>query len=177
MRGIPPLFRGMAKLKPIPMPIEAVLHAKRMQFAPGAVHRAVISIACHFWAGGAVLDGFDESMAQQIARIPSGHWAAIKAAVMPALADILPDLATLHATALEKRENMKRSLAAGQLKGRIVMFERRQKQKAATEQKINLPVRTPKTARRYVNESACMTPQALAALSTANEVAARFLDK
>jgi len=159
------------------MPLEPVLHSKHMQFAAGSVYRAILAVSCAFWAGGACLDGFNDAKAAQISRMPVGAWNAIKSPVMSALADILPELATLHATALAKRENMKRSLAAGQLKGRIVMFERRQKQKAATEQKINLPVRTPKTARRYVNESACMTPQALAALSTANEVAARFFDK
>src|SRR5208283_4856320 len=142
MLGIPPLFRGMAKLKPIPMPIEAVLHSRHMAFASGPLERAIWTIACRFWASGAKLGALDEATACQVAKIQGAHWERLKAPIMAALADILPELATLHATALAKRENMKRSLAAGQLKGRIVMFERRQKQKAATEQKINLPVRT-----------------------------------
>lgn len=167
----------MARCKPIPMPIEAVLHSRHMQCAAGPVHRAILTVACHYWASGAPLAGIEEETARQVSRIASGHWNAIKAAVMPALADILPELATSHAIALEKRENMKRSIEAGQLKGRIVMFERRQRQKAATVEKSPAVHRTPKTAARYVDETNPMTPQALAALPKREAEGARMADK
>lgn len=167
----------MAKPKPLPMPIETVLHSRHMQFAAGSVHRTVIAIACQFWAGGAVLDGFDEAKAAQIGRIPSGHWQAIKAPVMAALGDILPELAMRHAVEHEKRLNMRRSLEAGQLKGRIVMFERRQKQNAATVEKSPAAFRGAQTARKYVNETHPMSPQALAALPVSTMDNARLADK
>ena len=151
-----------------------------MQCAAGPVHRAILTVACHYWASGAPLAGIEEETARQVSRIASGHWNAIKAAVMPALADILPELATRHAVAMEKREHMSRVLRDGAMKSRIVNFERRQNAKLAVmdEKKPN-PVRlvTPKTAARYVNETAHMSPQALAALPVSTMDNARLADK
>lgn len=177
--GIPP-YLDMAKIKPLPMPLEPVLHSKHMQFAAGSVYRAILAVSCAFWAGGACLDGFNDAKAAQISRMPVGAWNAIKSPVMSALADILPELATRHAMAQATRDNMRRSIAAAQTKGRMVMFERRQARKAATEEnKQPEPVRlkTPHKAARYVNESACMAPHELAALPRTTANNALLLDK
>jgi len=163
------------------MPIETVLHAKRMQCAAGSVHRAVISIACQFWAGGATLDGFDESVAQQIARIPAGHWAAIKSPVMAALGDILPELATLHTAAQNTRNAMRAMLSANGQKGRAIALARQKARTIADLGKCGdsgrVALKTPQVAARHTNPRACMTPQELAALPADNVPDARFFDK
>ena len=167
----------MAKPKPLPMPVDVVLGSKHLAFASGPLERAVWCIACRFWLSGAVLDGFDESTACQVAKIQGAHWERLKTPLMAALGDILPELAMRHAVEHEKRLNMRRSLEAGQLKGRIVMFERRQKQNAATVEKSPAAFRAPKTAARYVNETGLMSPQALAALPVSTMDNARLADK
>ena len=162
------------------MPIEAVLHSRHMQCAAGPVHRAILTVACHYWASGAPLAGIEEETARQVSRIASGHWNAIKAAVMPALADILPELATRHAVAMEKREHISRVLRDGAMKSRIVNFKRRQNAKLAVmDEKKPKPVRliTPHKAARYVNEFACMPPHELASIASRPTDTARLLDK
>ena len=106
---------------PLPMPVEMVLDAKGLKFAPGSVHRAVISICCQFWAGGAVLDAFDESVAQQVARIPAGHWAAIKSPVMAALDEILPKLAATYAGAQAHRAALRETMRQNGRKGALAI--------------------------------------------------------
>jgi len=171
----------MAAPKPLLMPVETILHAKRMQCAAGSVHRAVISIACQFWAGGATLDGFDESVAQQIARIPAGHWAAIKSPVMAALGDILPELATRYATMYATREHFKAVLRVNGAKGRAIAMARRKARNEEANGKSNsggrVALKTPQVAARHTNPRACMTPQELAALPADNVPDARFFDK
>ena len=170
----------MAKLKPIPMPIEAVLHSRHMQCAAGPVHRAILTVACHYWASGAPLAGIEEETARQVSRIASGHWNAIKAAVMPALADILPELATKYAAAMVTRDNVRALGRKNGEKGRRIIWQRHQDRLQASDAKrldtIQAPLKTPQRAARYVNPRACMTPQALAALPT-DHVEARFVDK
>lgn len=167
----------MAKPKPLPMPVDVVAGSKHVQFMGGALERALWLIVCRFWLSGAVLDGFTETTAREVCKADGATWERIKGPLMAALNDILPDLATRHAVEHEKRLNMRRSLEAGQLKGRIVMFERRQKQNAATVEKSPAVHRTPKTAARYVDETNPMTPQALAALPKREAEGARMADK
>jgi len=171
----------MAKLKPIPMPIEAVLDSRHLKFTQGAVYRAVIVIACQFWAGGSRLDGFNEPMAAQLSRIPYGNWNAIKQPVMSALADILPELATRYASIQATRNAMRAMLSANGKKGRAISLARRRAlNQPAPEQNTStarVALKTPQVAAKYVNPRACMAPQTLAALPSVNVETARFLDK
>src|SRR5208282_5062075 len=159
------------------MPVDVVAGSKHVQFMGGALERALWLIVCRFWLSGAVLDGFTETTAREVCKADGATWERIKAPLMAALGDILPELAMRHAVEHEKRLNMRRSLEAGQLKGRIVMFERRQKQNAATVEKSPAAFRAPKTAARYVNETGLMSPQALAALPVSTMDNARLADK
>lgn len=171
----------MAKLKPLPMPIETVLHSKHLQCAAGPVHRAVITVSCHYWAAGAPLEGLPEETARQVARIPSGHWNAIKSTVMAALADILPELATRYAAHLATRNAMRAMLSENGKKGRAISLARRKALNAShpgnNESSGRMPLKTPQIATRHVNPRACMTPQDLAALPRDSEATARFCDK
>ena len=170
----------MAAPKPLLMPIETVLHAKGIQFVQGGVYRAVIAIACQFWAGGAVLGDFDDAMAQQLSRLPVGNWNSIKAPVMAALADILPELATRYATMHATRENFKAVLRVNGAKGRAIALARGKARREEAEGKNTsgrMPLKTPQIATRHVNPRACMTPQDLAALPRDSEATARFCDK
>jgi len=171
----------MAKLKPIPMPVETVLHSRHLQCAAGPVHRAVITIACHYWAAGAPLEGLSEETARQVARIPSGHWNAIRATVTAALADILPELATRHAGQVATRDAMRAMLSMNGAKGRAVSLARRKALNAAPNgnngDSGRVALKTPHLAARYDNPAACMSAQELAALPTENVESARFCDK
>jgi len=171
----------MAKLKPIPMPIEAVLDSRHLKFTQGAVYRAVIVIACQFWAGGSRLDGFNEPMAAQLSRIPYGNWNAIKQPVMTALADILPELATRYATQYATREHFRAVLRENGARGRAIAMARHKARREEANGKpsgaARVALKTPQVAAKYVNPRACMAPQALAALPSDNVETARFLDK
>jgi len=162
------------------MPVETVLHAKSMQCAAGSVHRAVISVCVQFWAGGAKLESMDESVAQQIARIPAGHWAAIKAPVMAALADILPELALRYVAAHNIRENMRAMLRLNGAKGRAITLARRKAREEIADGKpvaaSRVALKTPHMAEKYVNPRACLSPQDLAGIP-GGKAEARFLDK
>jgi len=169
------------KLKPIPMPIETVLHSRHLQFVQGGVYRAVIAIACQFWAGGAQLGEFDDAMAAQLSRLPVGNWNSVKAPVMAALADILPELATLYAALYASRQNLRAVLSVNGTKGRAIAIARRKAREGTDSGKQNqaarVPLKTPQIAPRYVNPAACMSPQELAALPQDNVESARFCDK
>ena len=171
----------MARCKPIPMPIEAVLHSRHMQCAAGPVHRAILTVACHYWASGAPLAGIEEETARQVSRIASGHWNAIKAAVMPALADILPELATRYAKQYATREHFRAVLRENGARGRAIAMARHKARKEEANRKpsssARVALKTPQVAAKYVNPRACMAAQALAALDNSNVESARFLDK
>src|SRR5208337_3042996 len=156
----------MAKLKPLPMPLEPVLHSKHLQFAGGSVYRAVMTVACAFWAGGACLDGFNDAKAAQIARMPVGAWNAVKSPVMAALADILPELATRYVAAQSTRDNMRAMLAANGQKGRAICIARRKQEEEAAVGKQRARLVTPHKAARYVNEAACLPPHELAEIAS-----------
>lgn len=137
------------------MPVELVLDSKHLKIAPGSVYRAVITIACLFWSSEAGLDGFDESAAAMISKIPAGHWSAIKTPVMTALADILPKLQHERAVAQGKRDNMRDILAERAAKGRLVMQRRRVSQK---EQAPPVAPRIPATLPRINNPASATSP-------------------
>ena len=167
----------MAKTKPLPMPLEPVLHSKHMQFAAGSVYRAVLTVSCAFWAGGACLDGFNDAKAAQISRMPVGAWNAVKSPVMSALADILPELATRHVAAQASRDHMSRVVRENGQKGRLIMWQRHQARKTERDAEKPAPLKTPHKAARYVNESACMPPHELASIASRPTDTARLLDK
>jgi len=171
----------MAKLKPIPMPIETVLHSRHMAFASGPLERAIWTIACRFWASGAKLEALDEATACQVAKIQGAHWERLKAPVMAALADILPDLERRYAAAMVTRENVRALGRKNGEKGRQIIWQQRQARLQASDAKrldmVQAPLKTPHLAARYANPRACMAPQALAALPSDNVETARFLDK
>lgn len=152
----------MAKVKPLPMPIEAVLDSRHLKFAPGSIYRAVITISCRFWASGGGLDGFSESTAYQISQIELGHWNRIKTPVMTALADILPMLERQHIIAQGKRDSMRAMLRGNGEKGRRVMQERRNlKSESAVEKSTTTKaqvIRTPATYARVTNPAALTSP-------------------
>ena len=181
MLGIPPLFRGMAKLKPIPMPIEAVLHSRHMAFASGPLERAIWTIACRFWASGAKLGALDEATACQVAKIQGAHWERLKAPIMAALADILPDLATRYAKQYATREHFRAVLRENGARGRAIAMARHKARKEEANGKpssaARVALKTPQVAAKYVNPRACMAAQALADLDNSNVESARFLDK
>jgi len=168
----------MAKLKPIPMPVETVLHSRHMQCAPGPVHRAILTVACHYWASGAPLAGIEEETARQVSRIASGHWNAIKQPVMTALADILPELATRYATQYATREHFRAVLRENGARGRAIAMARHKARREEANGKpsgaARVALKTPQVAAKYVNPRACMAPQALAALPSDNVETARF---
>jgi hypothetical protein len=169
----------MAKTKPLPMPIDLVILSKHLAIAPGPVHRAIVVITCHFWAAGAPPDGMEEETARQVAKIASGHWNAIRMAVMAALADLLPALSREYAIAQARRENIRRAIADAGAKGRATAAANR---KAGIIYAIGnkQPLATPDTATRYRNERACLTPQELAAIGkrpTDTTAVARYADK
>ncbi len=170
----------MAKLKPLPMPVEPILHSRHMQCAAGPVHRAIITIACHYWAAGAPIEGLPEETARQVSRIASGHWNAIKSPVMAALGDILPELATRHAALKASRDSFRAILSVNGAKGRAIALARRKSQKEAVSGNNASPgrvaLKTPQIAARHENPRACMSPQDLAALPT-DHIEARFCDK
>jgi len=168
------------KPRPLPMPIELVLDSKHLKFAPGSVYRAVITITCLFWSSGGVLDGFDESIGAMIAKIPAGHWNAIKTPVMAALADLLPELSRRREIDQAKRDNMRRVLADGQAKGRAVVAFNRQKRNDLSQdknqsQKASVP-RTPAMLPRVVNPNAATAPAGMAQIDRVKGDEVRLAD-
>lgn len=156
--------------KPLPMPVELVLHSKHLAIAPGSVHRAICSICMLVWSSGNPPPAIDESTAQQIAKIPGGHWSAIKAPVMAALADILPELSAAHVDAAFRKAHVKAFFAnagrnnAGNLKSS-------QKKQLSTKPENKNPASippllvTPRHARLFQNDGRTLqSPQELAVI-------------
>jgi hypothetical protein len=169
----------MAKTRPLPMPVELIILSKHLAIAPGPVHRAIVVITCHFWAAGAPPGGMEEETARQVAKIASGHWNAIRIAVMAALSDILPALAHEYAIAQKRRDNIRAAISEAGAKGRATIEARRRVGNLIVLDKKKPALVTADTATRYVNKKAVITPQKLAAigkLPTDTGTSARYQD-
>ncbi|HTS05542.1 MAG TPA: hypothetical protein VMP68_08160, partial [Candidatus Eisenbacteria bacterium] len=70
-----------------------------------------------------------------MAKIQGAHWERLKAPVMAALADILPDLERRYAAAMVTRENVRALGRKNGEKGRQIIWQQRQARLQASDAK------------------------------------------
>ncbi len=170
----------MAKIRPLPMPVDLVLTHRAMFFCSGATYKVILAITCHFWAAGCPSSDLDDESLASLARTGAGRWQALKTGLKPILAELLPKLAHEHAVAQMRRDNIRTRMRDAAERGRATMAKRRMDSTILAFEKKTKKLVTPDTATRYVNPRAVMRPDKLAAigkLPTDKTDAARFSDK
>jgi len=170
--------------KPLPMPVELVLDSKHLKCCIGTVERAVIAITCRFWAAGCSPMPFSAVAAREVAKLDGGAWTRSEAAIMAALADLLPALARAYSITQSRKANMKFVLGKISADTRAARY---QSAKPKTESKPEIkkpshnpmPLVTPAHAQPFKSDGRMhLSPQQLAAMGKAekNEIA-RLSDK
>jgi hypothetical protein len=169
-------FANMAKLKPLPMPIDLVLNHRAMFFCTNQTYKAVLAVTTAFWQSGCPASGLDDVSIATLAKLGPGRWMTVKTDLKAILSELLPELARQHAILESKRERIREAVREAGAKGRATQRLRKLQILTATEKKPALV--TPQKAERYTNSRAVMSPQKLAAVSKlAVNPDARFRDK
>jgi hypothetical protein len=138
----------MAKALALNMPIHIVLEAPAMWTMGGPAYRAIITISVAYWQSGCQSIPSDVSNLALLARLPAQHLLPYEKDVRRGLAEILPELASIHADMLVKRAAKSRKAQDMTLQ-RIANHRMSKAKEFTTELSIEaLPLKTGGVSRR-----------------------------
>jgi hypothetical protein len=153
----------------IPCPLEIIDRHPPLKFMSGAAYRAAWCIAVSYWQAECPAKALDDMALSALARMNSSQWTHIKREVTPAIAALLPLLASRYQALAAKRAKYAATMRDKGMRGRAGTLHR-QKLAAIAEAEKNLhDVATPATRHArpvtkapYVNPRAPLPPRELA---------------
>lgn len=168
----------MPKQAAIPLPVELVCFHPAMQFTSGAAYRATLAICAAYWLAECPAPAMADMNLATLGRMNIAQWRHVKSEVMPALAALLPALASTyrncHASRARKAQQARRAGKAGH-----DAMRRAQSAAMATKpEKVLTDTPSPADAHRqptrapeYHNPATAMPPRTLAKIGAATNAA------